>query len=186
MVNAGTDDGSTALRVDAPKLKQDGTKFDALSNCTDIGYQAHVTGLNQVQIGNSAATTYVYGTFQNHSNVLEKTEIQDTALVLNFIMGLRPVDGRWDQHEDNISFDEEGNSTRLEKDGSKKRSRLHHWFIAQEVKELCDRLGLDSGGYQDHSLLGGSDVLSLGYDEFIPPIVKAIQETKIRLDDFKR
>ena len=70
----------------------------------------------------------------------------------------------------------------LEKDGSKKRSRKHQWFIAQEVKELCDRLGVDFGGYQDHSKNGGEDVLSLGYDEFIPPAVKAIQECWQRLD----
>jgi len=34
----------------------------------------------------------------------------------------------------------------------------------------------DFGGFQDHSINGGEDRLTLGYCEFIAPIVKAIQE----------
>lgn len=71
------------------------------------------------------------------------------------------------------------------KDGSKKRVRFHHWFIAQEVKELCDKLGVDFGGYQDHSIDGGCDVKTLGYDEFIPPTVRAVQQCWERLDDLE-
>ena len=68
------------------------------------------------------------------------------------------------------------NKNKAVKDGSKVRSRYHSGFIAQEVKEVIDEIGLDFGGYQDHSVNGGKDVLSLGYDEFIAPMVKAIQE----------
>lgn len=110
-------------------------------------------------------------------------------------MGLRPVDGRWDMRDDyaeayqaQIGIDDEAQPIfetryrKLPKDGSKARQRLHHWFIAQEVKELCDELGVEFGGYQDHKVLGGSDVLTLGYDEFIPPAVRAIQECWQRID----
>ena len=37
-------------------------------------------------------------------------------------------------------------------------------------------MGIDFAGYQDHKINDGEDVLSLGYTEFIAPIVKAIQE----------
>jgi hypothetical protein len=61
-------------------------------------------------------------------------------------------------------------------DGSKKRNRFHHGLIAQEVKSVLDAKGIDFGGFQDHSVKGGDDVLSIGYVEFIAPMLKAIQE----------
>lgn len=61
-------------------------------------------------------------------------------------------------------------------DGSKKRKRLHHGFIAQEVGALKDSLQKEFGGWQDHALNGGKDVQSLGYEEFIAPIVRSIQQ----------
>lgn len=166
----------------------------AYTNTTCLGYQSVVTGSNQVQLGNTMTTTYVFGTVQNRSDARDKADIVDSNIGLDFILGLRPVEGVWDLRDDYIEYtevkavDDKGVETvtlerkELERDGSKKRSRKHQWFIAQEVKELCDRLGVDFGGYQDHSISGGADVLSLGYDEFIPPVVKAIQECWQRLD----
>ncbi len=69
----------------------------------------------------------------------------------------------------------------IEKDGSKAHKRFHHGFIAQRVKAVVDMLGVEFGGYQDHALKGGRDVKSLGYEEFIAPIVKAIQELHAKL-----
>ena len=62
------------------------------------------------------------------------------------------------------------------KDGSKKRTRYHHGVIAQDVKDTLENLGIDFGGYQWHSVSGGNDVYSIGYDEFIAPLIKAVQE----------
>jgi hypothetical protein len=49
-------------------------------------------------------------------------------------------------------------------------------LIAQEVKEMLDAKGIDFGGYQDHSVAGGKDVLTIGYDELVGPLIKAVQE----------
>ena len=38
-------------------------------------------------------------------------------------------------------------------------------------------LGVDFGGYQDHALLGGDDVKSIAYEELIPILIKAVQDT---------
>ena len=62
------------------------------------------------------------------------------------------------------------------KDGSRKRNRFHHGLIAQEVKAAADAAGVDFAGYQDHSVGGGKDVLTLGYSELIAPLIKAVQE----------
>nr|WP_307763807.1 tail fiber domain-containing protein [uncultured Leclercia sp.] len=186
---------NTAAGADALILMQDLSNCTSIENSSGLGYQARVSGDNQVQLGNAATTTYVYGTVQNRSDINDKADVRDTRLDIDFIMGLRPVDGRWDMREDyaeeyqvQIGIDEEAQPVfetrirKLPKDGSKKRERFHHWFIAQEVKELCDKLGVEFGGYQDHSVNGGCDVLSLGYDEFIPPTVKAVQQCWERMD----
>lgn len=162
---------------------QAGAGANAFVNCTALGVQATVTGSNQVQIGNSATTVYAYGTVQNRSDLRDKADVEETKLGLDWIMGLKPIQGRWDMREDYRVRDEDGNITEIEKDGSKKRIRLHQWFGAQDVIEHCKNQGVEFGGVQDHALDGGDDVLSIGYDEFIPPIVKAMQEQNARMDE---
>ena len=159
----------------------------AYSDCSGLGYNAQVTGSNQVQLGDSATATFTYGVVQNRSDKRDKADIRDTVLGLAFITALHPVDYKWNYREDynTITTDAEGKVTvtETENDGSKKRSRYHHGLIAQEVKAVIDLTGVDFGGYQDHSVKGGSDVLSIGYAELIAPMIKAIQEmdAKIKL-----
>ena len=179
------------------------------ANVSGFGNNSQVTASNQVQLGDSATTTYVYGTVQNRSDVRDKADIRDTILGLDFIQSLRPVDYKWDMREDykperpdieipNVS-DENYEELKAEydriitewleackheniiRDGSKKRTRYHHGFIAQEVQAL----GVDFGGLQDHSVKGGYDVLSIGYDEIIAPLVKAVQEQQAMIDSLK-
>jgi hypothetical protein len=159
-----------------------------LVNCTALGNSATTTGNNQVQLGNASTTTYVYGTVQNRSDARDKTDIRDTQLGLDFIESLRPVDFKWDMREDYTEWVPDTDSEMSddgpravkpihhEKDGSRKRNRYHHGLIAQEVKAVLDAKGIDFGGYQDHSVAGGKDVLSIGYDELVGPLIKAVQE----------
>jgi hypothetical protein len=194
-------------------------------NTTGLGYQSSVTGSNQVQLGNSVTTTYVYNTVQSRSDVRDKADIRDTTLGLEFIDSLRPVDFKWDMREDyrpaipdivvkplelsDDATDEEKNKyaeqlvayeefieaknqwveesrlSNITHDGSKKRSRYHHGLIAQEVKAVLDQQGIDFGGFQDHSLKDGDDVLSIGYVELIAPMIKAIQQLKDRIEELE-
>lgn len=142
------------------------------TNCAGIGYEVAVTGSNQVQLGNSSATTYAYGAVQNRSDARDKSDVRDTVLGLSFIDALRPVDFRWDLRED---------YGWRSKDGSQKRTRYHHGLIAQDVKAVIDASGVDFGGFQNHGLHGGKDVLSLGYEELIAPLIKAVQELSARI-----
>lgn len=150
------------------------------NNCSCFGYNSSVTGDNQVQLGNSGTTTYVYGTVQNRSDERDKTDIRPTTLGLAFINSLVPIDYKWDMREDYRKPNQK--LAEIKKDGSKKRGRYHHGFGASSVKDTMDALGVDFGGYQDHKIAGGEDVLSLGYDEFIAPMVKAIQELSARVE----
>ncbi len=150
-------------------------------NCTLLGYSVAVTGSNQVQLGNSSTTTYAYGAVQNRSDVRDKADIRDTQLGLSFICALRPVDFRWDMR-DSYRTESSEKLSDVVRDGSRKRSRYHHGLIAQEVAQLLADRGIDFGGYQDHSLAGGDDVKSIGYEELIAPLIKAVQELASRLD----
>lgn len=201
------------------------TSTVARTNCSALGHLAQVTGDNQVQLGDVATTTYVYGTVQNRSDERDKTEIKDTELGLDFVKALRPVDFKWDIREDyrpeapkivnkptelkEDASDEEKskyneeiaayNAYLVEKnkwaedaklsnithDGSKKRNRFHHGLIAQEVKSVLEAKGIDFGGFQDHKINGGDDVLSIGYDELIAPMIKAIQELSAEVASLK-
>ncbi|MGL4947999.1 MAG: hypothetical protein ACRC42_01265 [Mycoplasma sp.] len=176
----------TALGHDALRVGMDGQVATApIHNCTGVGAGSRISGDNQVQLGNWETTTYCFGTVQNRSDARDKIDVEDTALGIDFILGLRPVDGRWDLRE--AYSDTDGDVTKsVAKDGSRARKRKHHWFIAQEVKALCDKMGVEFGGYQDHKVNGGADVLTLGYDEFIPPMTKAIQDCWKRMDEMEK
>ena len=159
------------------------------SNCSVLGANIRngvISSNNQVQLGDSATTTYAYGAVQNRSDIRDKTDIRDTILGLDFIEKLRPVDFRWDYRElykDEVIDPETQQLTTIEvpKDGSRKRNRYHHGLIAQEVKQAIDEIGVDFGGYQDHKVSGGYDRLTIGYEELIGPLVKAIQQLSARV-----
>jgi hypothetical protein len=184
---------NTALGTDA----LDSTNFD---NTTGVGSSSAVTGNDQVQLGDSATTTYAYGAVQNRSDSRDKADIQDSNLGLAFVMQLQPRMFRWDMREDykppkpdeNASpeewsaWSEACKLANLTHDGTHKRSRFHYGLVAQELKATMDAMGVDFGGYQDHSIKGGDAVLSLGYEELIAPLIKAIQELKAEFDEYKR
>lgn len=164
--------GSSNTAVGVSALKWLVTYF----NCTGLGNNAAVTNNNQVQLGNSSTTTYAYGAVQNRSDARDKADVRDTVLGLDFVKTLRPVDFRWDYRED---------YNWGEKDGSKKRSRFHHGLIAQEVAVACSFMNVEFGGLQDHSISGGKDVLSIGYEELIGPMIKAIQELTAKVESLE-
>lgn len=169
-------------------------------NITGVGSSTAVTGNNQVQLGDASTTTYAYGSVQNRSDERDKTEVKDTGLGLDFIMALRPRDFKWDMREDYRppkpskeapkeewdAWQEACKLANITHDGTHTRTRYHHGLIAQEVKQTMDAMGVDFGGYQDHSLKGGDAVLSIGYEELVAPLIKAIQELKAEFDEYKR
>jgi len=69
-------------------------------------------------------------------------------------------------------------------DGTYKRSRYHHGVIAQEIAGVIAESGVDFGGYQDHKVNGGEDVLTIAYSELIGPLIKALQELNQKFDDY--
>jgi len=144
-------------------------------HCTLLGDGSTVTGSSQVQLGNTNVTVYAQTAVQTRSDARDKVEIQDTVLGLDFIKKLTPRQFKMNSRELYFEQDKQRDYT-AKNDGSKAGKRFHQGFVAQEVKQVIDEMGVDFAGYQDHKINGGQDVLSLGYTEFIAPIVKAIQQ----------
>lgn len=184
MWNNKTGSNNAAVGHLAGNIRTDGADNTNYSNCTYLGANSRASGSNQVQLGDSNTTTYAYGAVQNRSDARDKTDVRDTVLGLNFINSLRPVDYRWDIREDYQDLKEvtlkdgtvKTQAVAVPQDGSRSRDRFHHGLIAQEVKAAANSQGVDFGGYQDHSVDGGADVLSIGYTELIAPLIKAVQE----------
>jgi hypothetical protein len=76
---------------------------------------------------------------------------------------------------------------KVTRDGSKMRKRYHHGLIAQEVQAVIASTGIDFGGFQDHARNGtGMDVLSIGYEELIAPLIKAVQQLTARVAELEK
>jgi hypothetical protein len=70
-------------------------------------------------------------------------------------------------------------------DGTHKRTRFHHGLIAQEVKAVIEKTGVDFGGFQDHTIKGGDAVMTIGYTELIGPLIKAVQELSAKVAELE-
>ena len=177
------------------------------SNCTVLGATAVGRATDSITLGNSDVDVILPGGDNvcslgnasyrftdvwavsgsvNTSDRNKKDNISETALGLDFINDLKPVQYKWKdetQEYDEVVADDD--DTKPSKIVKKTREitfkRLHHGLIAQEVKDSMDKFGISSndfGGYIDTK----TDGLGLRYSEFIAPMVKAIQTLSARVE----
>ena len=123
-----------------------------LSNASAFGYGARVNASNAVRIGNTSVTSIGGAVaWSNASDHRLKTDIQDTHRGLDFVLKLRPVDYLL------------------------KESKKHQTgFIAQEVEDIDPNFPGVTKPVDD------KDFYSLTYTDFIPSLVKSIQELEAR------
>ena len=167
----------------------------AYSYCTGLGYSAQVTGDRQVQLGGASDTVYAQKAVVTRSDERDKIDITDSDLGLNFILKLKPRRYKMNPREayfqttentEMISENIATNDYTAPNDGSKARKRPHYGLVAQEVKQAMNELDIDFAGYLDSKVDGGEDVLSLGYTEFIAPMIKAIQQQQEMIEALKK
>jgi hypothetical protein len=133
-----------------------------------------------------------------------KTSVRDSELGLDFINKLRPVTYKWIEGgrepvlEDKevkhygrdgievekieivksqkiIGKDEDGND--IYESISVPGKRRHAGFLAQEVKSVLDELNIeDFAGWVSDNVDDPEALQSLRYEEFVPPLAKAVQE----------
>ena len=140
----------------------------------------------------------VNGSIQT-SDERQKTEITDTSLGLGFIKQLRPVSYKWkvggydvgDGLEIELEpeeVDSEGNVIKTAVRGLPKKEEIagkrnHYGLIAQEVKEVLG--DTDFGGWVIDDLDDSESTQSLRYDQFISPLIKAVQELSAEVEALK-
>jgi hypothetical protein len=130
---------------------------------------------------------YAVNSTINTSDYRIKTDISDASLGLNFINSLRPVSYKYivgaknpvRDSDGKYLKDENGNVIYEERPGV----RTHWGLIAQEVKQAVDSSGVeDFAGWVKDDMGDPDSMQSLAYEQFISPIIKAIQELSQRLD----
>jgi hypothetical protein len=105
----------------------------------------------------------------NTSDLRLKTDVVNSSLGLDFINNLRPVSYKFIEG----SVTDDGQSI--------PGTRTHWGLIAQEVKQAVDEADVDFAGWV---LLDKENVDSeqaLRYEEFIAPLIKAVQELTARV-----
>ena len=113
------------------------------------------------------------------SDSRDKTDVADFNIGLKWIEALRPVTYKWDRRTW-YATDTEPYGT---PDGSKKRSKTHIGFLAQEALEVEKANGY--GTSNDDSLVVNltPDGMSYGmkYERLVPILVNAIKELSTRV-----
>ena len=129
------------------------------NNSTAIGAGAAIYASNNIQIGNNQitkATVQVAWTIT--SDRRWKSDIKTSNLGLDFIKQLHPV------------------SYLRKNDESKK---TEYGFIAQELEEILHKIGITNSGILTKD---GQGMYQVRYNDFMAPIVKAIQEQQIIIE----
>jgi len=108
------------------------------------------------------AEVFVNGSLVHGSDVRFKKDISSTILGLNFINRLEPV-----------QYYLKGQTTLYK----------HEGFIAQDVKKILDSIGVKSSIWKESD--EEESYQYLNYQEFIAPLVKAIQELSKKVDELE-
>ena len=157
MINAATGHSNIAIGADSLRYTHDGNPFDG-EYAIAIGASATVPGNSTVKIGNANHVIVTDNAIYRYSDERDMSSISNISYGLEFVNGLRPV-----------QFVSEP------RNGETARDSLG--FVASEVASASPSFT----GYIDFDSEGNSDIKALAYDQFIPPIVKSIQELDTRL-----
>jgi hypothetical protein len=161
-------------------------------NSTAIGYNATVNADNKVRIGNSAVTV-IEGQvpFTTPSDGRFKYQVQEDVKGLAFILQLRPVTYQFDGKK----FDAQLSSSTANNESLKVPDAMlasyneaadirRSGFIAQEVEKAATVSGYNFSGIikpkTEHAYY------SLSYEAFVVPLVKAVQEQQVLIDNLQK
>ena len=150
-----------------------------------IGFGTSPGAQKSIFIGQAGGQVFIGdGNVNAISDLRDKENVEESNLGLDFIMRLQPKS--WTANtRDYLEPTNDGKRI--------KGSRPHYGFIAQDVKQAMDSLGTDFAGYCElvHDATPAhkermKDRLTLRYQEFIGPIVKAMQEQQAMINELKK
>lgn len=156
---------------------------DGLNNATAIGSGAMVNVSNKVHIGN-ASVSVIEGqvAYTVASDARFKYNILANVPGLDFIKKLTPVTYYFDEEKLN-EFSRTGllNNSSVSQASYHPQKQLHTGFLAQDVEKAATQLGYNFDGI--HTPVNNKDHYSLAYSQFIMPLVKAVQEQQLIIED---
>lgn len=141
-----------------------------INNSTALGSNARVTASNQIRIGNSSVTSIggqVGWTVLSDGRF--KRDLKADVAGLNFIKQLRPVTYTLDKEAIDTFL---GVPDSVREESVEPREQIG--FIAQEVEAVIKKSGFVFSGVETPQHEG--DLYALRYEEFVVPLVKAVQE----------
>jgi len=147
---------------------------DVYDNSTALGYNADISASNQVRIGNADVTSIGgYAAWSNLSDGRFKTGVQENVPGLALLSKLRPVTYHLDM-DALAKWQKTPDSLRLPESERLKAAEVQIGFIAQEVEQAAGELGFDFHAVDKPK--NNNDRYGLRYAEFVPVLVKSIQE----------
>ena len=144
-----------------------------------VGLLVNVTNDYHIQWGNAGnnSKNCIWPEWSFFSDQRDKANTQslNSKYGIEFIKKLKPKTFNWDNRENYVR---ECGFEFGQKDGSLTNSEERYGFIAQEIKETINQLGIK------FDALGGeeNDAYRLEYTAFIAPMIKTIQEISERLE----
>lgn len=166
-----------------------------LSNTTAIGSSAIVDASNKVRIGNTSVTS-IGGqvSWTTFSDGRYKKEVKENVPGLSFINSLRPVtytvnvnglNEYYNKGKKSLPENEtiEKVDAEIQKGIIEAGKMVHSGFIAQEVEAAATKLNFTFSGVDKPQTKDG--LYGLRYDNFVMPLVKAVQELSAENNDLK-
>ena len=169
----------TTFQIPSGKLAAPGGHVGTWIPASNVSYALGTSAFRWTEVWATDTTI-------NGSDLRLKNSVQDSILGLDFIEKLRPVSYKWNQGSVTIIPPVIGEDGKIV-EGSEQEpirnpgKRPRYGFIAQEVKEVIDDLGVDFGGWIKDDMSDPDSYQSLRYTEFIAPAVKAIQELSAKV-----
>jgi len=172
--NNTTGSNNTALGFQAD------VSADTLTNATALGSDALVNASNKVQIGSSSVLS-IGGQvgWTNYSDGRVKDNVQSNVPGLAFISLLQPVTYHYSVDKENALLGVKGNMGRTGKYDIEKIT--FSGFIAQDVDASAQSIGYNFSGVDKSGAIMG-----LRYADFVPALVKAIQEQQQTIEQLKK
>jgi hypothetical protein len=160
-----------------------GVSVDGLNNAMALGYNAAVNGSNKVVVGNSSVkviggqvgwSTFSDGRF--------KTNIKENVPGLVFINRLKPVTYNLELKKfDKFLGKKDSLINNMQPEYAVAEKKVHTGFVAQDVEKSAQEIHYDFDGLNHPQ--NGKDNYSLVYADFVPSLVKAVQELSKANDD---
>jgi hypothetical protein len=160
--------------------------LNKITNATAVGYSAKVNASNKVVIGNTSVT--VIGGKVGWSILSDgrfKKDIKQDVPGLSFINKLNPVTYHINREKLERFFGTSDSTIQsMKNDFAASDKKLRTGFVAQEVEKVAKEINYDFDGVNAPE--NDKDNYSLVYADFVPSLVKAVQELSKQNEELKK